>query len=483
MNSGGPLKFVGIVLGLSASLFLVFHYLQYFGDITFLGGVLLLEIIIACLWNYDRYFFVFLVTAFAWAGMHLPLESSWTIARWVVLGAGAVAGFIIWTKAPRRPFGSLHLIAFFCVCAAFVSATVSSFAQMATLKALSLSLLFLYCSTGARLAVLRREEKFFAGLLLGSELLVYFTAICYFGGLSVWGNPNSLGAVMSIAVFPFLLWGWFTTDGPIVKFRRLTALLLCTYLVLFSMARAGMVSLAMVTVAFCFCLRQYRLLLKVMATVLAGIAITGMLYPDTLDNQISGFEDALLYKGHKDEGILGSRRTPWEQTINTIKLHPLFGTGYGTSPTGEDPGLDFGKVASSSETAREHGSSYMTIIEWVGLLGVLPFIMLIGVTLSNLWKTCAWMRRTADARSYSVPLAMMVLAGMVHAGFEDWLFAVGYYLCVYFWFFAFILADLVPEPVESPVAQFVTRVPHPLSANLGAVVPDHVMRNSAAHNR
>ena len=60
MNSGGPLKWVGIVLGLSTGLFLVFHYLDYFGDVTFLGGVLLLEVIIACLCNYDRYFFVLL---------------------------------------------------------------------------------------------------------------------------------------------------------------------------------------------------------------------------------------------------------------------------------------------------------------------------------------------------------------------------------------------------------------------------------------
>jgi len=117
------------------------------------------------------------------------------------------------------------------------------------------------------------------------------------------------------------------------------------------------------------------------------------------------------------------------------------------------------------------------------LLGVLPFIMLIGVTALNLWKTCAWMRRTTDSRSYSVPLAMMVLAGLIHAGFEDWLFAVGYYLCVYFWFFAFVLADLVPDPVESPAAELVSRTSRSLSANLGPLVPDPVMRNSAAHNR
>src|SRR5216683_2328788 len=227
------------------------------------AGILLLEIIIASLWNYGQRFFVLLMITFVWAGMHVPLQSAWTAGRWVVLSAGAVVGCIIWTKNPRRRFGALHLIAFFCVCAAFVSATVSPFIQMASLKALSLFLLFLYCASGARVAVLGREDRFFRGLLWGSEIAVYATAICYLGlGQSIWGNPNSLGAAMSIGLFPILLWGWLTSDRPALRLRRLAALLLCVYLVFFSMARAGMASLILVTLVFCFCLKQYKLLLR-----------------------------------------------------------------------------------------------------------------------------------------------------------------------------------------------------------------------------
>jgi len=29
----------------------------------------------------------------------------------------------------------------------------------------------------------------------------------------------------------------------------------------------------------------------------------------------------------------------------------------------------------------------------------------------------------------------------VHAGFEDWLFAPGYYLCLFFWSMAFVFVD------------------------------------------
>jgi len=169
---------------------------------------------------------------------------------------------------------------------------------------------------------------------------------------------------------------------------------------------------------------------------------------------------------------MGSRRTPWEKSIATIKDHPLFGTGYGTSPTGEDPGFGAGRFSSSAETSREHGSSYMTIAEWVGLLGVLPFVALLAVTASNVWKVCGWMNRTANPCHYSIPLAMVLLSGLVHAAFEDWLFAVGSYPCVYFWVFAFLLADLVPGAVVVPVAGAVSRTSRPSPAGFGAVVPN-----------
>jgi O-antigen ligase len=113
----------------------------------------------------------------------------------------------------------------------------------------------------------------------------------------------------------------------------------------------------------------------------------------------------------------------------------------------------------------------MTIAEWVGLLGVVPFVAILAVTASNVWKVCAWMHRTADPRHYSIPLAMVVLSGLVHASFEDWLFAVGSYLSVYFWVFAFLLADFVPAAVVAPVAGVVSRSSRPSPASFAAVVP------------
>jgi O-antigen ligase len=360
----------------------------------------------------------------------------------------------------------------FSVCAAFVSASVSSFIQLASLKALSLLLLFLYCVSGARLAIVGREGRFFNGVLLGSEILVYGTSVCaLILGMPIWGNPNSVGAVMSVGAFPLLLWGWLTGDG-VWKIRRLVPLLLCTYLVYSSMARAGMVTVSLVTFVLSFCLHQYKLLAKIMALALALVAIGGVVAPEALKAQLSNLQDTVLYKGHRQEGMLGSRMTPWNNSIASIKEHPLFGTGYGTSPTGENPGLGAGKFSSSAEEEREHGSSYMTIAEWVGLVGLLPFIALLALTASNVWRVCVWMRRTADPRHYSIPMAMVVLAGFTHASFEDWLFAVGSYLSLWFWVFAFMLADLVPDTAVAPSAGAVSRVAVPSPVRYGAVVSD-----------
>jgi O-antigen ligase len=472
MKSARSLQSAGIALGLGLALYLVYTHVQYFGDVSFLGGILLLEVIIASVWKFDQRFFVLLMVTFLWAGMQVPLQSAWTAGRWVVLAAGALVGCIVWTRALHKPFQSIHLIAFFCICTAFVSATVSPFVQVASLKALSLALLFLYCAAGARLAILGREYSFFRGVVWGSEIAVYVSAVCYLGlGRSIWGNPNSLGAAMSIGVFPILLWAWLTSDRPGVRVRRLVALLLCAYLVRFSMARAGMASVILVTVIFCVCLHRYKLLVKMVALGLFLFAVIGMWAPEALDNQLGDLKDAVLYKGHKEGGVMGSRRTPWENSIASIKEHPLFGTGYGTSPTGASPGLNIGNASTTTGTEREHGSSYITIAEWVGLFGVLPFVALLALTVANVWKVCTWMNRTDDPRHYSIPLAMVVVSGLCHATFEDWLFAVGSYICVYFWVFAFLLADLVPAAVVVP-ATAVSLPARPLIAGFGAVVPN-----------
>ena len=319
---------VGVGLGICVALYLVYTHLQFFGDLSFLGGILLLEVLIVCLWNYEQRFFVFLLIAFVWAGMHVPLQGTWTAGRWAVLAAGAAAGYAVWLKNPRRPFGTMHLLAFFCVCAAFVSATVSQYVQMASLKACSLLLLFLYCSSGARLAVIDREEPlfFWAGLGKRDRGLRYCILLS-----SAWaddmGESKLLpGAAMSIGLFPVLLWGWLTSEGPGIRARRLGALLLCTYLVFFSMARAGIVSITVVTLIFCVCLRQYKLLMKSAALLLVLIAVTGIYDPAALNSRLGNSKKRSFTRATRAKGCwargnhLGRKRFKRSRSIRGLEL-------------------------------------------------------------------------------------------------------------------------------------------------------------------
>jgi hypothetical protein len=111
------------------------------------------------------------------------------------------------------------------------------------------------------------------------------------------------------------------------------------------------------------------------------------------------------------------------------------------------------------ETTREHGNSYLAITEWVGFVGDIPFLGLVVLVAVNVGRALAQMRRTGNVLSPAIPLAGVLAAGLVHAAFEDWLFAPGYYLCVFFWSLAFIMVDVLPVPVSqvAPTAQSVRR--------------------------
>jgi hypothetical protein len=66
------------------------------------------------------------------------------------------------------------------------------------------------------------------------------------------------------------------------------------------------------------------------------------------------------------------------------------------------------------------------------------------------------MHRTRNVFSPVIPLAGVLTAGLVHAAFEDWLFAPGYYLCVFFWTMAFIMVDVLPATEPSLKSAIIT---------------------------
>jgi O-antigen ligase len=448
-----------IVLACLFAAYAAVFWRAYLSSSNGLATLLFLQVLIATIWNYRARFLPLLLTVFLWAGMMVPLNGAWTSGRWFVLSVGALAGLVVYVRDQRYSFGAFHLVALFCVVAALASAAVSAYPDLAFLKAISLMLLYLYGSAGARVAVTGRQASFFSRLLLGCELLVYLTAISYLIFHSeIFGNPNSLGAVMGVAAAPVLLWGILVSERPTTCWRRTFAFALALLLLFSSYARAGIAAAAVSCILICIALRRYGLLLKGVSVALALAAFVAAVVP--LHEQTSdSLTLVFVYKGHREDGILASRRSAWDETVSTIQGHPWLGSGFGTSPTSSEIVQQSGSFESLREATREHGNSYLAITEWVGLVGDIPFFGLVVLIAVNVGRALVQMHRTGNVFSSTIPLAGVLAAGLVHAAFEDWLFAPGYYLCVFFWTLAFIMVDVLPAtaPSAAPAAQSAPR--------------------------
>ena len=444
-------KQVGIALaGIGALLLLLIAitHPQYFSSDKYLAGFLGFECLLIAVWLYKRVFFPLFIFSFLMAGVDLPMRSVWMIARWIVLGVGAVVGTVIMLRERRHRFGAFHALALFAVLAAMVSAAVSRYSVQSSMKVASLFLLFVYAGTGVRLAVQGREDRFFAGLLTACEIFVGVIGAFYLFGKVIMGNPNSLGAVMGVVAAPTLLWGALLKQEIFTQRRRAFFFVVAMSLTFFSQARAAMLAAVVSCGLLCLGLRKYRLLAFGVGIIAMFAASMAILRPEAFSDMVSVSTSAVLYKG-KDpsEGIMASRQSPWQDTINVIQKDLWFGTGFGTSDNGYVDSAERGTFVSTTAISTEHGSSYLAIFSWVGVVGVLPFMLLLGTVFRKLTQSMLWMFRTREAAHAAVPLAILALAGLIHAGFEDWLFAPGYYLCAFFWSIVFLMVDHVPSLV------------------------------------
>ena len=433
------------------------HRPSLFANTAILGAILALQIAFFGLSHFEKAFFPLLIGTFLWAGSSLPFYGTAMSLRWLFLAIGALGGFLIWINRPHgRHFGSFHLVALFCVASAMVTAIVSDEPKPALLKVLSLFLLFLYASSGARIAIAGREKKFVSSLVFASEVLVYVSAVCYVAlNFSVFGNPNALGAVVGVVAVPILLWAAATAETRGLRQRRFFALLLCGGLLYISNSRASILCAATVILLFAIAMRQQRMLLQCAFLGVFFLTVMAVVDPSHVNELASSVTGKVLYKergtGH---GVFASRLSPWSETLSVVKRHPWFGSGFGTSDLGDRrPDSASSSVYTKEGTNREHGNSYLALAEYLGILGAVPFLVLLLMLLRTLAHVYRWMRKTGNPFHYCIPFALVASAGLVHAFFEDWLFAVGSYLCVFFWVAAFVLIDLVPvrEPRSSTI--------------------------------
>lgn len=245
-----------------------------------------------------------------------------------------------------------------------------------------------------------------------------------------------------------MLWAALIAENRAERQRRYTALALSGVLLYVTVCRAAIVADAVVIVVLTLALRRPRLLLRaalIAALFLETMAVANPSHMSELVDSVSGRFIFKLEGRPTNHGIFGSRETPWDETISAVKQHPWFGTGFGTSDLGNyRSDVQVSSIYTKEGSNREHGSSYLALAEYMGLLGIVPFLLLLLLLIRAAGRTYTWVRKSGSPNHYAVVFAMVTLAGLIHAGFEDWLFAAGSYLCLFFWVSAFLLIDLAP---------------------------------------
>jgi O-antigen ligase len=393
--------------------------------------------------QYETHFWTVMIAVFFWAGSALPLAGAMNLFRWVVLGLGAFLSLGYYARrANRIPFNHQHLLALFTVVAAFASALVSVNPLMTILKALSLAALFVYSSMGARTLWARNPEPFVSKLVLLAEVMVYFTAICYSASFAAWGNSNSLGLIMGCICWPVLLWRLILPGARHEYPRRVIPLLVCGALLVLSLSRASMTAASLTSMFLLVGARRYR-------TLLTGVSLFAAILLNTYLVAPERFQDAsetLMYKNGEHGNLMDSRNKPWQRSLRTFRERPWLGLGFGAADNSSE--WRFGYVTPGQQT-RERGSSYLTMLESTGILGTLPCALLLLALIRETFRVFSWMRRTGKVNQPAVVAAAIILGGLVSASFEDWMFAVGYYMSVIFWVLALSLRDWMACPVWS----------------------------------
>ena len=407
--------------------------------------------------QYRTHFWTLTIVVFLWAGSDVPFAGPMQIFRWIMLALAALMGLVLYGRSSDRiHFNYLHLLALFVVVAAFTSAIVSVNPLLTSLKAVSLLALFIYGSVGMRILWGRQPELFLSALGPSLDILTCFTAACYAVSFEVWGNLNSLGVITGVVCWPFLLWRFVLAEGRAEYLRRGLVLAACALLLFVSQSRASMLAALLSATVFLVAARRYRTLLVGISLTAAALTMLFLLSPERFQNA----SDALLYKQGKRGQILQSRQEPWEKSMASFREHPWLGLGFGVAETSGDWRGGFHTPAFQS---RERGSSYFTMLEGTGLVGMVPFALLVLGLVRESTRVFRWLRLTGSVSHPAVPAACLVVAGLIHAIFEDWLLAVGYYMTVIFWLIVLSLRDWMACPAPIALERAPTAQPVPVS--------------------
>ncbi len=247
-------------------------------------------------------------------------------------------------------------------------------------------------------------------------------SVILYSGLAY--NPNLLG-ILIIMSMPWAL--WFYHDSRNKHPRRRVLALLCLALLLATLlltgARSSILSVGVVGLVYMFHGGGKRNAMMVAVGVFVAIAVV-QAFPNLID-----WAGSLVAKGTQESGdIFDSRRGVWEASLAGAEQGGMFGVGFGVSAG--DSGFEGGVTAVGY--GREKGNSALAVIEELGQVGFVFYVLLILGLLLRLSRAA----RIAPSQAIRVQIALVLgtlLAMVINSQFEAWWTAPGAPASPFFW--------------------------------------------------
>lgn len=250
-----------------------------------------------------------------------------------------------------------------------------------------------------------------------------------FGG--IYRQPNSLGAIIGVFAIPLFVYKFTCMSGSWKKVFHGGVLLINIGILLATRSRAGMLAGLVGAFTILFFLRRRAVVILLLWFGIV-VLIVGQYFSFWSD-----INQELVFKGREE--FLTGRGSMWEEGIENIMEKPLWGWGFGASKAS----MDWEFSTSTGEGDREKGSSYLGIIEELGFLGAIPAYVLIFYLISQL-RFIIRMRRRILREEWVLLLVLysIIVAGLVDAGFEAWLFSLGSHIAIFYWLVVFLYFGL-----------------------------------------
>lgn len=390
-----------------------------------------------------RYLPTLLFLAFFLGNTRIPPARLWLSGRWPALLA--IFGLTLLTARSRHlrrwPTASLLYVLFFCSVISYQP--LSSNPPISIAKWLVFFLFLLFCSLFyAR--VNSREDALQSLRPLISFFLIFIwiavPAAFYFPQRSAYGHMHSfltfsgsLGAFLVLFGIPAVMYRLETARNREQWLLQLATLVLAVYIIYASGSRAS--AFGAILVLGIALLRwkglgggalQWKGLgggAGLFAKVL--IIIGAILLAPGEGDRLKAF----LYKYPTAGGVLESRIPYWQDTTAAFQKRLWLGAGFGVQEQLAGSELGF----TSPTGFREQGSSYLGMLEELGILGATPLLVLLLITgLKNGWL----LLRSNDP--LKLLLARGIIAGLVWGISCNYLLYLGGAFSILFFFSVFL---------------------------------------------